>query len=60
LAERDLSGFDVEYLFLTAVYESLRQQGGGKEGVLCAWAICADGRKAMLHLALGNKQSYPN
>jgi putative transposase len=59
-AGRDLSGFDVEYLFLDAVYESLRQQGGGKEGVLCAWAICADGRKAMLHLALGNKESYPN
>jgi putative transposase len=59
-AERDLSGFEVEYLFLDAVYESLRQQGGGKEGVLCAWAICADGRKVMLHLALGNKESYPN
>jgi putative transposase len=59
-AERDLSGFDVEYLFLDAVYESLRQQGGGKEGILSAWAICTDGRKVMLHLALGNKESYPN
>jgi transposase-like protein len=59
-AERDLSGYEVEYLFLDAVYESLRQQGGGKEGVLCAWAICADGRKVMLHLALGNKESYAN
>jgi transposase-like protein len=58
--ERDLSGFEVEYLFLDAVYESLRQQGGGKEGVMCAWAICADGRKAMLHLALGHKESYAN
>jgi putative transposase len=59
-AQRDLSEFEVEYLFLDAVYESLRLQGGGKEGVLCAWAICADGRKAMLHLGLGNKESYPN
>lgn len=59
-AERDLSGFEVEYLFLDAVYESLREQGGGKEGLLCAWAICADGRKVMLHLALGNKESYEN
>jgi transposase-like protein len=59
-AERDLSVFEVEYLFLDAVYESLRQQGGGKEGILSAWAICADGRKVMLHLALGNKESYPN
>jgi putative transposase len=59
-AKRDLSSFDVEYLFLDAVYESLREQGGGKEGVLCAWAICADGRKVMLHLALGHKESYEN
>ena len=59
-AERDLSGFEVEYLFLDAVYESLREQGGGKEGLLCAWAICANGRKVMLHLALGNKESYGN
>lgn len=57
---RDLSGFAVEYLFLDAVFESLRQQGGGKEGILCAWAICADGRKLLLHMALGNKESYPN
>lgn len=59
-AQRDLSVFDVEYVFLDAVYESLRRQGGGKEGVLCAWAICSDGRKVLLHLALGNKESYPN
>ena len=57
---RDLSSFPVEYLFLDAVYESLRQQGGGKEGVLCAWAVCRDGRKVMVHLALGNKESYAN
>jgi transposase-like protein len=59
-AERGLSGFAVEYLFLDAVYESLREQGGGKEGVMCAWAICADGRKVMLHLSRGNKESYAN
>jgi putative transposase len=59
-AKRDLSGFEAEYVFLDAVYESLREQGGGKEGILCAWAICADGRKVMLHLALGNKESYAN
>jgi putative transposase len=59
-AERDLSGFEVEYLFLDAVYESLREQAGLKEGVLAAWAICHDGRKVLLHLALGNKESYQN
>jgi putative transposase len=55
---RDLSGFAVEYLFLDAIYESLRLQGGGAEGLLCAWGILADGRKVLLHLALGNKESY--
>ena len=59
-AQRDLSGFELEYLFLDAVYESLREQGGLKEGILAAWGICADGRKVLLHLALGNKESYEN
>jgi len=55
--QRDLSGFEVEYLFLDAVYESLRRQGNVKEALLCAWGICRDGRKVLLHLALGNKES---
>ena len=59
-ARRDLSGFEVEYLFFDAVYESLREQGAGQEGVLCAWAICSNRRKTLLHLALGNKESYDN
>jgi len=58
--QRDLSSFPVVYLFLDAVYEALRQQGGGKEGILCAWGICADGRKVLLHVALGSKESYDN
>jgi transposase-like protein len=56
--KRDLSGFAVEYLFLDAIYESLRLQGGPAEALLCAWAILADGRKVLLHLRLGNKESY--
>jgi transposase-like protein len=55
--QRDLSEFEVEYLFLDAVYESLRRQGNVKEALLCAWGICRDGRKVLLHLALGNKES---
>jgi putative transposase len=57
-SQKDLSGFPVEYLFLDAVYESLRRLGAGPEGVLCAWAICSDGRKVLLHLALGSRESY--
>lgn len=55
---RDLSGFEVEYLFLDAVYESLREQAGAREAILCAWAILRDGRKVLLHLGLGNKESH--
>jgi transposase-like protein len=53
---RDLSGIECEYLFLDAVYESLRRYGA-KEGVLAAWCITSDGRKVLLHLAVGNKES---
>lgn len=55
--QRDLGDFQVEYLFLDAVYESLRRLGSVKEALLCAWGICRDGRKVLLHLALGNKES---
>jgi putative transposase len=48
----------LEYPFLDAIYESLRLQGGGAEGLLCAWGILADGRKVLLHPTLGNKESY--
>ena len=56
---RGLSGFPVVYLFLDAVFESLRRQSGGKEGILCAWAICADGRKVLLHMELGEQGERP-
>lgn len=55
---RDLSGYAVAYLFVDGIYESVRAQAGSKEAVLCAWAILEDGTKVLLHLALGNKESY--
>lgn len=54
---RDLSCFDVLYLFLDAIYEPLRR-AGLREGLLCAWAILRDGRRVLLGLQLGNKESY--
>jgi putative transposase len=56
-SQRDLSSFKVEYLFIDAVYEGLRAWGG-HQGVLCAWGICSDGRKVLIHLALGSRESY--
>jgi putative transposase len=54
---RDLSGYEVAYLFIDAVYEPLRRWGS-KTGVLCVWAICVDGRKVLLSLSTANRESY--
>jgi putative transposase len=55
---RDLSEISVEYLFVDAIFESLRRHGA-KEALLVAWCIASDGRKHLLHLAVGNKESQP-
>jgi transposase-like protein len=54
---RDLSGYEVAYLFMDAVYEPLRRWGS-KTGVFCVWAICVDGRKVLLTLSTANRESY--
>jgi transposase-like protein len=54
---RDLSGYEVAYLFMDAVYEPLRRWGS-KTGVFCVWAICVDGRKVLLSLSTANRESY--
>jgi transposase-like protein len=56
--KRDLSGFRILYLFLDAVYLPLRQGTREKEGVLCAYGILEIGKKVLLHLALGSRESY--
>jgi putative transposase len=53
---RDLSEIAVEYLFVDAIFESLRRHGA-KEALLVAWCIASDGRKHLVHLAVGNKES---
>jgi putative transposase len=53
---RDLSELEAEYLFVDAVFEALRRHGA-KEALLVAWCIDSDGRKHLLHLAVGNKES---
>jgi len=58
--EEDLSKYEIVYLFLDAVYESLRKRFRIKEGVLVAWGIDIKGRKILLGIWLGNKESYQN
>ena len=45
IAGEDLSEVEVEYLFVDAVFESLRRHGA-KEALLVGWAIAAGGRTA--------------
>jgi len=54
-AGRDLSEFQVAYLFVDGVAERLHA-GLPREAVLCAWGITEDGRKVLLHLAPGTKE----
>lgn len=56
--KRDLSELKVVYLFLDAIYLALRQGTAEKEGVLCAYGILESGKKVLLHLALGSRESY--
>jgi len=54
----DLTCYDLECLYLDAIYEALRLRAGIKEAVLCAWGVLRDGRKLLLHMTLGNKESF--
>jgi transposase-like protein len=57
---RDLSGLDIEYMFLDGIYESIRKMYGIKEAILVAWGVQRDGSKVLLSFRLGNKESYEN
>jgi transposase-like protein len=45
------------YLFLDGVYLKLRPEDRKAVAVLCAYGILADGRKVLLHLETGDKES---
>lgn len=49
-SRRDLSGYDVVYLFVDAVYEAVRHYTNN-QALLCAWAITSTGEKVMLSLS---------
>jgi transposase-like protein len=51
-ASRDLSEFEVIYLFVDGLAERLRQP---REPALAAWGVLTDGSKVLLHLAPGTK-----
>jgi len=56
--KRDLSHLKVVYLFLDGNYHAVRQGTSEKEGILCAYGITEEGKKVLIHLALGSRESY--
>ena len=46
------------YLYLDAIYLKLRPDDEPAEGVLVAWGITLEGRKVLLGLQLGSRESY--
>jgi putative transposase len=54
-ASRDLSEFEVIYLFVDGLAERLHL-GQPREAVLVAWGVLTDGNKVLLHLAPGTKE----
>ena len=57
---RDMSSFNVVYIFVDAVYEPLRMFKSRAEAIMVVWGILCDGRKALLSIRHGNKESYDN
>ena len=55
---RSLKELNIVYLFLDGIYFALRQGTSEKEGVLCAYGITLEGRKVLIHLDLGERESY--
>ncbi len=55
--QRSLAEFEVVCLMLDGIWHTLRARGKEREAVLCAWGILSDGRKVLLHMALGNRES---
>jgi transposase-like protein len=54
-ATRDLSEFEIAYLFIDGLAERLRP-GQKKDAVLGAWGIDFEGKKHLLHLSPGTKE----
>jgi len=55
---RRLDEHDIVYCFLDALYLKLRPEDQPAEGVLVCWGVTLEGRKVLLGLALGSRESY--
>lgn len=55
--QRDLSGEDILYLFLDGIYLGVRTDSKEKEALLVAHGINRQGKRVVLHLSLGGRES---
>jgi transposase-like protein len=56
--QRSLAGYDVLYLFVDGMYVKLAPDRDDKQPVLLAYGILWDGKKVLLHVGLGDRESY--
>jgi putative transposase len=56
--KRRLDEHDLVYLFMDAIYLKLHPDDTPAEGVLVAWGVTLQGRKVLLGLQLGSRESY--
>jgi transposase-like protein len=49
--------YKIEYLFLDGIYLKLRPEDKRAVAILCAYGITEKGKKILLHLAVGDKES---
>jgi putative transposase len=54
-AQRDLSEYQIAYLFVDGIAERLRA-GAKREPVLAAWGYTTEGQRVLLHLMAGSKE----
>ncbi|HZD41419.1 MAG TPA: transposase [Terriglobales bacterium] len=54
-AQRDLSKYEISYLFVDGIAERLRLSAKC-EPVLAAWGFTIEGRRVLLHLMAGSKE----
>lgn len=55
--DRDLSVHSIMYLFLDGIYMKLRPEDKKAIAVLCAYGMLWSGKKVLLHLAVGDRES---
>jgi putative transposase len=54
--QRDLSGYDVVYLFVDGVYEAVRRYTRN-QAILVAWGVCSNGEKVLLHMSAAGEEN---